>query len=84
MAAGTSSNGLVVNATYRTPADASGSVSAEQWVNVEKPLPLPPGSTDLALTATPSASYTSPWATVDGINSSLYPVQSDDDNDLTP
>jgi len=84
MAAGTSSNGLVADATYSAPADASGSVSAEQWVNVEKPLPLPPGSTDLALTGTPSASYTSPWATVDGINSGLYPVQSNDDNDLTP
>ena len=84
MTAGTSSNGLIVNATYSAPDDASGSVSAEQWVTTEKPLPLPPGSTDLALTGTPSASYTSPWATVDGINSGLYPVQSNDDNDLTP
>jgi hypothetical protein len=84
MAAGTTSNGLVADATYSAPADASGSVSAEQWVSVEKPLPLPPGSTDLALTGAPSASYTSPWTTVDGINSGLYPVQSNDDNDLTP
>jgi hypothetical protein len=84
MTAGTSSNGVIVDATYSAPDDASGSVSAEQWVTTEKPLPLPPGSTDLALTGTPSASYTSPWATVDGINSGLYPVQSNDDNDLTP
>ncbi len=84
MTAPTSANGLIVDASYGAPADASGSVSAEQWVTVEKPLPLPPGSTDLALTGTPSASYTSPWATVNGINSGLYPVQSNDDNDLTP
>ncbi len=80
----TSSNGLIVDATYSARNDASGSVSAEQWVTTEKPLPLPPGSSDLALTGTPSASYTSPWTTVGGINSGLYPVQSNDDNDLTP
>jgi hypothetical protein len=77
-------NGLVVSATYTAPDDASGSVSSEQWVEAQKPLPLPPGSTDLALTATPSASYTSPWTTVTAINNGIYPIQSSDDNDLTP
>ena len=84
MSAPTSSNGLIADASYTAPDHASGSVSAEQWVTVEKPLPLPPGATDLALTATPSASYTSPWTTVTAINSGIYPVQSSDDNDLTP
>lgn len=63
MTAPTSANGVTVDASYNAPDAASGSVSAEQWVTVEKPLPLPPGSTDLALTATPSASYASPWTT---------------------
>ncbi|HEY1566847.1 MAG TPA: NEW3 domain-containing protein [Solirubrobacteraceae bacterium] len=84
MTAPTSANGVTVDASYNAPDAASGSVTAEQWVTVEKPLPLPPGSTDLALTATPSASYASPWTTVTGINSGLFPVQSNDDNDLTP
>jgi hypothetical protein len=77
-------NGLVVNVSYGAPDDASGSVSAEEWVFTQKPLPLPPGSTDLALTATPSASYSSPWTTVTAINNGIYPIQSSDDNDLTP
>ncbi|MGH3165354.1 MAG: NEW3 domain-containing protein, partial [Trebonia sp.] len=54
-------NGLVVNTTYSAPDNASGSVSSEQWVIAQKPLPLPAGSVDLALSATASASYTSPW-----------------------
>jgi hypothetical protein len=77
-------NGLVVNATYSAPDNASGSVSSEQWVIAQKPLPLPPGSTDLALSATASASYTSPWTQVSAINNGIYPITSNDDNDLTP
>ncbi len=77
-------NGVIVSAAYDAPAGASGTVSAEQWVHVQKPLPLAPGTTDLALTATPSASYTSPWTTVTAINNGIYPIQSSDDNNLTP
>ncbi|MGH9105001.1 MAG: NEW3 domain-containing protein, partial [Acidimicrobiales bacterium] len=66
-------NGLVVTAAYTAPYGASGTVSAEQWVISQKPLPLPPGSTDLALTATASASYASPWTTVAAINNGIYP-----------
>jgi hypothetical protein len=80
----TAANGVIVDASYSAPDSASGSISAERWVAVDKPLPLPAGATDLALTATPSASYASPWTTVTGINSGLFPVQSNDDNDLTP
>ena len=53
-------------------------------MTTQKPLPLPPGSTDLALTATASASYSSPWTTVSAVNNGIYPIQSSDDNDLTP
>ncbi|HEX6453653.1 MAG TPA: NEW3 domain-containing protein [Trebonia sp.] len=77
-------NGLVVNATYDAPDNASGAVSSEEWVIAQKPLPLPPGTTDLALSATASASYTSPWTTVSAINNGVYPITSNDDNDLTP
>ena len=77
-------SGLVATATYSAPDNAQGSVSSEQWVIAQKPLPLPPGATDLALSATPSASYTSPWTTVSAINNGIYPIQSSDDNDLTP
>ena len=56
----------------------------EQWVSAQKPLPLPAGATDLALTATASASYTSPWTTITAINNGIYPIQSSDDTDLTP
>jgi hypothetical protein len=77
-------NGLVATATYTAPDGASGSVSSEQWVIAQKPLPLPPGATDLALSATASASYTSPWTTVSAINNGIYPIQSSDDNNLTP
>jgi len=76
--------GLVLAASYDAPAHASDTVSAEQWTRVQPPLPLPPGGTDLALTATPSASYTSPWTTVTAINNGVYPIQSSDDNNLTP
>jgi NPCBM-associated, NEW3 domain of alpha-galactosidase len=76
--------GLVFAASYDAPAHASGSVSAEQWARVQPPLPLPPGGTDLALTATASASSTSPWTTVAAINNGIYPIQSSDDNNLTP
>jgi hypothetical protein len=74
--------GLVVSAAYDAPDQASGSVSAEQWVRVQRPLPLPPGATDLALTATPSASYTSPWEHVTAINDGVYPTSSNDSQDL--
>jgi hypothetical protein len=77
-------SGLIVSASYGAPDAASGSASAEQWVHVQPPLPLPPGTTDVALTAAPSASYSSPWTTVSAINNGIYPVQSSDDNDLTP
>jgi hypothetical protein len=83
-ATATGGNGLVANVTYSAPDNASGSVSSEQWVIAQKPLPLPPGATDLALTATASASYTSPWTVVSAINNGVYPIQSSDDNDLTP
>ncbi len=78
------SDGLVVSASYEAGFGTAGSASAEQWMHIQRPLPLPPGATDLALTATPSASYTSPWTTVTAINNGIYPVQSNDDNDLTP
>ena len=51
---------------------------------MQRPLPLPPGAADLALTATPSASYASPWTTITAINNGIFPIQSSDDNDLTP
>ena len=77
-------NGLVATATYDAPDQASGSVGGEQWVIAQKPLPLPPGATDLALTATASASNTSPWTTVTAINNGIYPIQSSDDSNLPP
>ena len=76
--------GLVATATYDAPDKASGTASGEQWVIAQKPLPLPPGTTDLALTATASASYTSPWTSIAAINNGVYPIQSSDDSDLTP
>jgi hypothetical protein len=83
-AGATGGNGLVVTATYDAGLGTATTASAEQWVTVQRPLPLPPGTTDLALTATPSASYSSPWTTVTAINNGIYPIQSSDDNDLTP
>jgi len=83
-ASATGGNGVVVAATYDAGFGTATSTSAEQWVNVQRPLPLPPGVTDLALTATPSASYASPWTTVSAVNNGIYPIQSSDDNDLTP
>ena len=74
--------GVVVAASYDAPDNASGSVSTEQWVKVQRPLPLPPGATDLALTATPSASYTSPWEHVTAINDGVYPTSSNDSQDI--
>jgi NPCBM-associated, NEW3 domain of alpha-galactosidase len=74
--------GVVVSMAYSAPAQASGSVSAEQWVEVQRPLPLPPGATDLALTAAPSASYTSPWEHVTAINDGVYPTSSNDSQDI--
>jgi hypothetical protein len=74
--------GLVVSAGYDAPDHASGAVSAQKWVKVQRPLPLPPGTTDLALTATPSASYTSPWEHVTAINDGIYPTSSNDSEDI--
>lgn len=77
------SNGLRVAAGYTARDNgASGSVSAMQWTDVRRPLPLPPGSTDLATSATPSASYTSPWEHVTAINDGIYPTGSNDSQDL--
>ncbi len=76
--------GLIVAASYNAGPGAAASDSSEQWVSVQKPLPLPPGTTDLALTATASASYASPWTTISAINNGIYPIQSSDDNNLTP
>jgi hypothetical protein len=77
-------NGVVVSATYSNGFGPAQSVSAERWVIAQRPLPLPPGTTDLALTATPTASYASPWTTISAINNGIYPVTSNDDSDLTP
>jgi hypothetical protein len=74
--------GVVLTTSYDAPDHASGTVSAEQWVKVQRPLPLPPGATDLALTATPSASYTSPWEHVTAINDGIYPTSSNDSQDI--
>jgi len=78
------SNGLRVAAGYHDPmaSGASGSVSALRWVDVRRPLPLPPGSTDLAPSATPSASYTSPWEHVTAINDGIFPTSSNDSQDF--
>jgi hypothetical protein len=76
--------GVVVSASYSNGFGPAQTTSAEQFVSVQKPLPLPPGSTDLALTATASASYSSPWTTITAINNGIYPIQSSDDSDLTP
>jgi hypothetical protein len=78
------SDGFVVSASYSTGFGPPQTASAEQWLSVQRPLPLPPGATDLALTATASASYTSPWTTISAINNGVYPIQSSDDSDLTP
>jgi hypothetical protein len=78
------SGGLVVSAGYDAGFGTARTASAEQWLSVQRPLPLPPGATDLALTATPSASYASPWTTITAINNGIYPIQSSDDSDLTP
>ena len=78
------SDGLVVSAGYDAGFATARTASAEQWMSVQRPLPLPPGATDLALTATPSASYASPWTTITAINNGIYPIQSSDDSDLTP
>jgi hypothetical protein len=74
--------GLVAAVSYQAPAGASGSASAEQWTRVQPPLPLPPGTTDLATSATPTASYTSPWEHVTAINDGIYPTSSNDSQDL--
>jgi NPCBM-associated, NEW3 domain of alpha-galactosidase len=74
----TGGNGLIVSTSYQADNSASGTVNAEQWVKTQRPLPLPPGATDLALTAAPSASYTSPWEHVTAINDGIYPPSSND------
>ncbi|MGH3261484.1 MAG: NEW3 domain-containing protein [Trebonia sp.] len=77
-------DGFVVSASYSTGFGLAQSVSAEQWLSVQRPLPLPTGAADLALMATASASYASPWTTIAAINNGVYPIQSSDDSDLTP
>lgn len=77
-------DGLVVSAGYDAGFGTARTASAEEWMSVQRPLPLPPGATDLALSATPSASYASPWTTITAINNGIYPIQSSDDSDLTP
>ncbi len=77
-------NGVTVSASFDNGFGASETASGEQWLSVQKPLPLPPGTVDLALTATPSASYASPWTTITAINNGIFPIQSSDDSDLTP
>jgi NPCBM-associated, NEW3 domain of alpha-galactosidase len=74
--------GLVVSGSYTAPAGASGTISAEQWTRVQPPLPLPAGASDLATSAAPSASYTSPWEHVTAINDGIYPTSSNDSQDL--
>jgi hypothetical protein len=74
--------GITIQASYDAPDNASGTVTAEQWVKVQRPLPLPPGAIDLALSATPSASYTSPWEHVTAINDGVYPTSSNDSSDI--
>jgi hypothetical protein len=74
--------GLVAAVSYQAPSGASGSASAEQWTRVQPPLPLPAGATDLATSATPTASYTSPWEHVTAINDGIYPTSSNDSQDL--
>ena len=70
---------LALSVTYAGPGGASGTVGIAPSVVVQRPLPLPAGSTDLALQgATPSASYTSPWESVKAINDGVYPPQSND------
>ncbi len=73
--------GLVASAAYTAPYGTSGSVSAEQWVRAQPPLPLQPGAEDLAPSGSPSASYTSPWTTVSAINDGIYPPRSHDTAD---
>ena len=77
-------NGVIVSANYSTGFGPVQTGSGEQWTTVQKPLPLDPGTTDLALTATPSASSASPWTTITAINNGIFPIQSSDDADLTP
>ena len=70
---------LALSVRYAGPGGASGTVGIAPSVVVQRPLPLPAGSTDLALQgATPSASYTSPWESVKAINDGVYPPQSND------
>jgi hypothetical protein len=76
-AAGKASLPLTVK--YTGADGARGTVSIAPSVVVQRPLPVPAGSTDLALQgATPSASYTSPWENVKAINDGVYPPQSND------
>jgi hypothetical protein len=55
-----------------------------QLVRAQPPLPPPAGASGLALTATASASRTSPWTTVSARSDGIYPIQPSDDNNLTP
>jgi len=73
--------GLIASASYRAPDGASGTVSSEQWTRAQPPFPLPAGTSDVALSATATASYTSPWTSVSAVNDGTYPPESGDTAD---
>lgn len=73
---------LQVDVAYSGPWSSAGTVSAAVAVTVQRPLPVLDGTTDVALGATPSASYTSPWENVTAINDGIYPPSSNDSQNL--
>ncbi|GIH15290.1 NEW3 domain-containing protein [Rugosimonospora africana] len=74
--------GIPITTTYASANGVSGSVGSEPFVTVQRELPVPPGSTNLATGATPSASYTSPWENVKALNDGIYPPSSNDSVNL--
>jgi hypothetical protein len=73
---------LRVDVTFLGSDNAGGTVSGASSVTVQKPLPVLDGTTNVASTATPSASYTSSWENVTAINDGIYPPQSNDSQNL--
>jgi guanyl-specific ribonuclease Sa len=73
--------GLVASASYEAPEAASGTASAEQWTRAQPQFPLPAGTSDVALSATATASYGSPWTSVSAVNDGIYPPRSYDTAD---
>lgn len=65
---------LRVSAAYRTSDAGSGTVRADQYVQAQPLLPVQSGEQNPALTATPSASFTSPFEHVTAINDGIYPT----------